>query len=267
MNNQIIHGMTNLSLGSLYIELFRNETRLGTGTAFVAKNEKGYFLITNRHNFTGVGQQDGVFLFKGFPNKVKIYHHMYNQPELSWKATVQDLYSEDEEPLWIEHPILKGKADFVAIEIDDSEDLRFFLINFTDETYNNKLKLAPSDRLSVIGYPFGYSAGESNEQYLGIWVNGFIASEPFIDYKGLPVFLIDCRTRPGQSGSPVFALEYTGQYDLNNSSNENDRKMKVFDIQHFLGIYSGRIDENSDIGFVWKASAIKELLEHIDSIN
>lgn len=266
MTNRIVHGMTNLSLGSLYIELFNNDINVGSATAFVAKNETGYFLITNRHNLTGVGQKNGTLIFKGFPNKIKVYHHMYNQPELTWKATIQNLYNEDEQPLWIEHPILKNEADFVALKIDDSEDLRFILIDFTDEHDENKLKLAPSDRISVIGYPFGYSAGESNEQYLGIWVNGFIASEPFIDYKGLPVFLIDCRTRQGQSGSPVFALKYSGSYDLHYSENEQDRRMKNFDRQEFLGIYSGRIDEKSDIGFVWKASAIKELLEYINKL-
>lgn len=264
MTNRIVHGMTNLSLGSLYIEMFYENIRLSTGTAFVAKNKKGYFLITNLHNVTGVGL-DGVVIHPkgGLPNKIKVYHHMYNQQELTWKATIQNLYNEDGQYLWFQHPILQTKADFIALKIENTDDLKFLLINF-NETDINQLKLSPSDRVSVIGYPFGYSAGESNNQYLGIWSNGFIASEPFLDYKGLPIFLIDCRTRPGQSGSPVFGLQYSGAYDLNFSDNQADRRMKIFDRQDFLGIYSGRIDENSDIGFVWKSSAIKELLDYID---
>jgi hypothetical protein len=31
----------------------------------------------------------------------------------------------------------------------------------------------------------------------------------------------------------------------------------------FLGIYSGRVNAESDLGIVWKASAIKELVEAI----
>lgn len=267
MTNQIVHGMTNLSLGSLYIEMFYEDIRLATGTAFVAKNKKGYFLITNRHNVTGVGQ-DGTVLHPkgGLPNKIKAYHHLYNQPQLTWKPTIQNLYDKDNQKLWFEHPTLQTQADFIALKIEDADDLRFLLITFHKGNDENKLKLAPSDRVSVIGYPFGYSAGESKEQYLGIWVNGFIASEPFIDYQGLPVFLIDCRTREGQSGSPVFGLRYSGKYDLNNSENQYDRQMKFFDRQEFLGIYSGRINKDSDIGFVWKASAIKELLDYIDEL-
>ena len=34
-------------------------------------------------------------------------------------------------------------------------------------------------------------------------------------------------------------------------------------ITEFLGIYSGRVNKNSDIGIVWKASAIKELVNSI----
>jgi hypothetical protein len=29
----------------------------------------------------------------------------------------------------------------------------------------------------------------------------------------------------------------------------------------FLGVYSGRINEESDLGYVWKASALRELIE------
>lgn len=31
----------------------------------------------------------------------------------------------------------------------------------------------------------------------------------------------------------------------------------------FIGIYSGRINQESDLGYVWKAAAIQELIESI----
>jgi len=34
-------------------------------------------------------------------------------------------------------------------------------------------------------------------------------------------------------------------------------------ITEFMGVYSGRINEESDIGKVWKASILKELVESI----
>ncbi len=39
--------------------------------------------------------------------------------------------------------------------------------------------------------------------------------------------------------------------------------MGVGVVSNFLGIYSGRLSEDSDIGMVWKATAIRELLESI----
>lgn len=33
----------------------------------------------------------------------------------------------------------------------------------------------------------------------------------------------------------------------------------------FIGIYSGRINEQSDIGLVWKVSAIRELIQYIEN--
>lgn len=38
----------------------------------------------------------------------------------------------------------------------------------------------------------------------------FMASEPDVDFGGRPVFLIDCRSRPGQSGSAVIAYRSAG---------------------------------------------------------
>jgi hypothetical protein len=34
-------------------------------------------------------------------------------------------------------------------------------------------------------------------------------------------------------------------------------------VTRFLGIYSGRINKDSDIGIVWKAEAIRELIESV----
>jgi hypothetical protein len=109
--------------------------------------------------------------------------------------------------------------------------------------------------VSVVGFPFGKTGGGS----LGIWATGFMASEPSVDYDGLPVFLIDCRSRQGQSGSPVIAYRSGGMVAM------ADGGSAAFSgaVCRFLGIYSGRINAESDLGIVWKASAIKELVDDI----
>jgi len=68
------------------------------------------------------------------------------------------------------------------------------------------------------------------------------------------VFLIDCRSRKGQSGSPVIAYRngvWTA-YDDNTSGVPNGPQFR------FLGVYSGRIHSESDLGMVWKPRAIAE---------
>jgi hypothetical protein len=95
---------------------------------------------------------------------------------------------------------------------------------------------------------------------LGIWATGFVASEPDVNvYGGMPTMLIDCRTRQGQSGSPVLAYREGGAVAMMNGSTA----MFAGSAQRFLGIYSGRINEESDLGIVWKASAIAELIASI----
>jgi hypothetical protein len=83
--------------------------------------------------------------------------------------------------------------------------------------------------VSVIGFPFGITAGGG----LAIWATGFVASEPDLDYGKLPVFLIDCRSREGQSGSPVIAYRGGGMVALQGSSSIFDRP-----VYRLLGIYT-----------------------------
>lgn len=111
----------------------------------------------------------------------------------------------------------------------------------------------PADSVSVIGFPFGMTAGGA----FGIWATGFIASEPVVDFNELPIILIDCRSRQGQSGSPVVAYRSSGLIFLNDGS----AAMYKDPVHQFIGIYSGRINSESDLGIVWKSTALAELIQ------
>lgn len=244
---------------SLYIEMSFNGNRLSTGTGFLTKINNKIYLLTNRHNVTGRDQNNGQPLHHsgGLPNQIKIFHQSLNEGE--WIPKVIEIYGKNEEELWIEHPIYKHKADFVAVKIDDIVDLKNSGIHVTLFDINKTLgiSLDPSESISVIGFPFGKSAGENEKQYYPIWLNGFIASEMSINYNNLPVFLIDARTREGQSGSPVWAIRDKGVFV------HNDKTLYYDNVSEFLGIYSSRINEKADIGYVWKASAVLELVQFI----
>jgi hypothetical protein len=137
-----------------------------------------------------------------------------------------------------------------------------------------QIKTSPCSRATVIGFP----GARRSYKFFPIFVTGYVASEPELDYDNLPVVLIDATTTGGMSGSPVFQIEDGSYQDLNgNAHYEVGRFLK------FLGIYSGRVPEvnlsdlsgetNSstdkrqlsilNIGIVWKLSVIHALLDSI----
>lgn len=239
------------SIQSLFVEIKAEGCILATATAFVAQTDVGdRFLFTNRHNVTGRDQDTGELLCRhGAVPATVVIHHNARSGIGNFKHVEVPLFSSGQ-PLWIEHPTHGSKADFVALPIANDPEIELFPYRVRGDTH---LNMAPAQRVSVVGFPFGEKTGPS----FAVWATGFIASEPEIDHGGRPVFLIDCRTRRGQSGSPVIAFGSKGGVTVHENGTE------VANISNsLLGIYSGRINVESDIGVVWKASALVELIRH-----
>ena len=113
-----------------------------------------------------------------------------------------------------------------------------------------------------------------------VWKTGSIASEPEVDFDGKPCFLLDVSAFPGMSGSPAFAISY-GTYESTSGA------AKVGGVRKFLGIYASmqmlnkqlyleqlvhadpmlgvKDQESLELGHVWKASLIIELINSIDT--
>lgn len=242
------------SVQSLLIQMRFNGQILSTGTAFVADHRNGALLITNRHNVTGRHQDSNQPLSPtgGIPNEVVILHNQKRKLG-NWVSRVEPLLDIAGGPLWHEHPVLGARADIVALPLTQLNDV---------DIYSHSLGIGdpaifcmPADVVSVIGFPFGLTGGGC----LALWATGFIASEPSIDFNNLPIFLVDCRSRPGQSGSAVIAHRNGGMIQLEDGISEAFNGT----VSRFLGIYSGRINEQSDIGIVWKAQAIQGLVNSI----
>ena len=246
------------SIQSLFIQMRFNGTPLSTGTAFVVNSKQGNpLLITNRHNVTGRHQDTNQPLSDkgGIPNEIVIIHNRTHDKGMhhGWIETIEPLYLNDN-PLWFEHPTLGAKADFVALKLTKTTNVA--TIPYDIHGNDSDIFIGPTDLVSVIGFPFGIMAGG----VLGVWTTGFIASEPAIDFSDLPKFLIDCRARPGQSGSPVIAYRSAGTTFVTSNGKP---VMSDAPAHKFLGIYSGRVNANSDLGIVWKKDAIKELVDSI----
>lgn len=238
------------SVQSLLLQMAVNDHPLSTGTGFVCQSRRGPVLITNRHNFTGRDNITGQPLSPtgGIPDRVTILHNKRRQLG-RWVPREESLIGEP----WIEHPTLRENADFVALPLTNLDDVELYPYEPPRET---DVRLGPGAIVSVVGFPFGLRAGGS----LAVWATGFIATEPDVNFNDLPIFLVDCRTRPGQSGSAVIFNSDGGMLTLKDGSIVARHGSTTI----LLGVYSGRINKESDIGIVWKASAILELIESID---
>lgn len=239
------------SIQSLLIKMEFNETQLSTGTGFVVISPNGTpHLITNRHNVTGRDQNTGKPLSStlGIPNYITIIHNS-SIGIGQWVEKREPLYIDDN-PRWIEHPELGAKADFVALPLKNLSGVDLYPHH--PQNPGPEIAIGPAERLSVVGFPFGISAGGG----YAVWATGFMASEPDVNHDNLPIILIDCRSRQGQSGSPVLAYRSGGPVIMTDGSALGFPGPVI----RFIGIYSGRINSESDIGIVWKAGALAELV-------
>ena len=244
------------SVQSLLLQMRFSGQPLSTGTGFVSPSAKGPLLITNRHNVTGRRQDNNKPMSPtgGIPDEVAVFHNVKGQLG-SWQAKIEPLYSdpENENRCWVEHPVLGANADFVALPLTQLDDVELY--PYDPANPGQDMFIGPTETVSVIGFPFGIAAGGR----FAVWATGSIASEPNVNYEGLPIQLIDCRSRQGQSGSPVLAYRSGGMIAMADGSSS------VFNspVSKLIGIYSGRINPESDIGIVWKTSAILELINSV----
>jgi S1-C subfamily serine protease len=241
------------SLQSLLLQLQFDGTDLSTATGFVVRKGAKAFLITNRHVVTGRRQDNNTPLSNtgGIPNSLVVWHNRAGRLG-EWVAQTEPLLI-GTTPRWVEHPSLTNSADLVALPLTQLQDVELYPYDL--ENPGADIAVGVTDVVSVVGFPFGMTGGGR----LAIWATGFIASEPDIDFDNKPAFLIDCRSRQGQSGSPVNAYRGVGVVGMRDGSSS------VFGtpVSRLLGIYSGRINEQSDLGIVWKISAVSDLIRSI----
>ena len=177
------------------------------------------------------------------------------------------LYLDEEllKPVWYEHPKYKNLVDVVAIRIfqkpvtEDAQDDLIIYQPIGEEAEWKKWKTG--DKLTVLGYPYGLQSTPG-----AIWITGHIATDPNFNYivDGEPIdaFLIDSRTRFGQSGSPVICRFNPGEDSV---EWKGVKLTPIGYMDFFLGVYSGRINADSDLGYVWKPSIIREIVNEIES--
>lgn len=240
---------------SIFIECFCGKDRVGNATGFTITHEGKNYLVTNWHVVTGKSPQTGKLVLSKVPDALTIWLHDANELG-KWHLKLENLYDQGTgAKRWLERSLGKNIIDVIALPLPNYSEVRIYSLDLS--LRSTDLLLPPSEPVSIVGFPFG----QSSSGKFPIWKTGHIASDIDLDYFNLPVFLIDATTKSGMSGSPVFAKRVGPRQTSSGTSITNTEAVK------FLGIYSGRIqnpadeDEVSDIGMVWKAQILDDILK------
>ncbi|MBV1939889.1 serine protease [Streptomyces sp. BV286] len=241
------------STRSLLLSSKANNIPLSSATGFTVMHNDLPLLITNWHVVSGRNPITGqpMAASGATPDTLTIRHlTKVTSEEINWDDFDEPLIDNEERPLWFEHPDYGRRVDVVALPLTNTQGVH--IQPYGPEVMKSTLRAGVSDWVNIIGFPFGQSAGGS----LPIWTKGAIASELEVDYGLLPCFLIDARTRQGQSGSPVLAYSPGGATEMAGGKTG----FLSGPAGNLLGVYSGRINSESDIGRVWKFNAVAEII-------
>jgi len=248
-------------LASLYLQVLGPMGTRGTSkpsaTGFVLRDaDSAPYLITNRHVVTGQNSLYGLKVPGNSPaiSALRVAVHKAGQLG-TWMPVALRLGDDDGRPYWLEHPGHGPRMDVIALPLGGIlEEEGLDLVAYPHLAPAARMELGTE--LQVIGFPIGFDPIHDGAP-LGVWTRGTIAWPPSLPWRNLPAFLIDCRSRPGQSGSPVIfaANEFTPYRSASG-------RIVTGPVHEIIGVYSGRIQQDSDIGVVWKRDAVREVVEH-----
>lgn len=240
------------SVSSLLLKPLWGGQEMSSATGFLVTRRQETFLVTNRHVVTGRHQETNETLDSqgATPQELQIVHNSSSRVG-AWTPRVERLYDEEIEPLWLEHPEFGRDVDVVALPLTQLDALAIY--PYDPWQTQPDIDIAVTSELFVVGFPFGITGGGA----FGVWSRASIASEPALNLWNLPRFFVDSRTRPGQSGSPVIFHSPGGAIPI------RGRGIHVLgETTRFVGVYSGRVNDQSDLGFVWKQELVQDIVDN-----
>jgi hypothetical protein len=257
------------SLMTTPVLLFNGARQMSQGTGFFFANTTAdgapdtVFLVTNVHVVTG--HPPGSTTRDG--DRVRIFIHESSDDLTRMRRIELPLYDDRGAPKWIASDT-SPTADVVLLPIPRETYRDISVIVFTEGHTRSDIRIRPTSGATLLGYPYGFY---DSVHFLPVWKTGHVASEPNVDFDGLPLFLVDVSAFPGMSGSPVLAVA-SGIYESEDGSMRTGRVLRL------LGIFSAmpvvRQERPGDavtdtppqtteislqLGYVWKAALIADL--------
>ena len=254
-----------LSLSTVPITPSFNDRELAGATGFVWKRRERFYLITNLHVVSALNLFTKAHLSKGGsrPNKLRC-HFLIRVGEYDRELIDVPIRDEDDQPLWLIHPVQERRAiDVVALPLDYEALKKRVTLLPVNDLAPGKIAIMVGMDVFILGYPFG-----SKPPAFPVWKRGSIASEPDLVRPSTGYYLVDTASRPGMSGSP-FILRSWSNHILESAmwTTNNDHRP----IDRIIGVYSGRLQpedaqiglkpEDPQIGIVWHVEYIDEIID------
>ena len=172
---------------------------ISTGTGFffafrVGDGQQIPLIVTNKHVVEGA--TSGTFVLTKRATD--------GSPQM---GTHEVIKLDNFEALWHKHP--DDIVDLAVFPIApllrsaEAQNISLFYITLDDSlipTSETNESLSGVEDITMIGYPNGIWDTKNN---MPIVRRGITATNPKLDYNGLPLFVIDCACFPRSSGSPV----------------------------------------------------------------
>ncbi len=239
---------------SLLLHIYKDNQFLRTATGFIIRPNENYYLITSWQVVSGKNISNLKWLNKKkkvSPNTIKIFYNSQDSEKCIEKC--EKLYNSNSSKRYKEFKIGNETVDVVAIPLSDTiGKIVLSPIEYDDEL--NFIEIRPTDRVIVLGFPLDIK----NRPFFPIWKNGYIASEPYLDFEEKPIVLIDIKGLGGMVGSPVYLMG--NRYISKNGKNQiyfGTSGLKSL----FFGIYTH--DNKNDIGKVWKSQYLVKLFKSL----
>ena len=195
------------------LECLRSDGRASTGTGFffsfpLEEGKHIPLIVSNKHVIDTCVQGTFVVTRRGTDDEPII-------------GTYERLQLNDFESLWIKHP--DPNVDLAVFPLAplmnhaEQTGLKLFVLPLSDAlipTAEVLRGLGGIEDITMIGYPNGIWDMRNN---MPIVRRGITATNPKLDYNGLPIFVIDCACFPGSSGSPVLIFNQGAYTDAQGS--------------------------------------------------
>jgi hypothetical protein len=194
-----------LSHNTVRIEVEYTDVDIGVGTGFLYQ-----FLSTNKLHVPVL--VTNKHLLEDARTLHLIFNPIGQDNEVDFKTGKIGLHINEFLNCWYKHPNPNVDLAFIPMSnmikmMTEKGEIPFMTFlrreNFPKPQEWNELTAL--EQIIFVGYPDDVWDSVNN---LPVFRRGITATHPKIDFRGMPIFLIDAAVYTGSSGSPVFLYEY-----------------------------------------------------------